>query len=214
MKILIMVLSFTDEPYLSLMKAQQETWDSVEVGGVRTVYYYGGGKGWVNEKEYSADTDDLYYRMHWKFALALKEVWDWDWQILVRINSSGYLCKERLIEFVKDLPIEKLYCGYGSPDINDGGDLCISGAAILMSRDCAEILLYKLDGEMNCEEDVLIGRVLRKDGIIPLDDKSRFDIPCEFVSIPKDRYHYRLKCGGPREVDISNMKKLHTILNI
>ncbi|MBP6477754.1 MAG: hypothetical protein KBA90_13860 [Chitinophagaceae bacterium] len=212
MKILIMVLSYNEPPYDSLMRMQQATFDSIEVEGVRTVYYYGGGKGWVNEKEFSADADDLYFRMHWKFALALKEVWDWDWQFIFRTNSSSFICKDRLVEVAKNLPTENLYSGWRI----DGPEYSIcSGAGFWLSRDTAKLIIDNFDGEMNCEEDCLVGKLLWDNNVPIIDDKSRFDVPMSISEkeIPLDLYHYRFKTTQNRLADIGNMKMLHKLIS-
>lgn len=206
MKILILVLSFTDEPYLSLMRAQQETFDSIEVEGIRTVYYYGGGKGWVTDKEFSADADDLYYRMHWKFSLALKEVIDWDWDILFRSNSSSYICKSRLKEFAKTLPTEKLYAGW---KITGPEYSIVSGAGFYFSRDAALKIIESFDGEMNCEEDCLVGKFLTTEHNFDIVDiQERYDVINVDDLVPLDRIHYRFKTNS-RIRDVDNMRKLH-----
>lgn len=211
-KILILVLSYNSPPFDELMRMQQSTWDSVEVEGVRTVYYYGGGKGWVNEKEFSADTDDLYYRMHWKLALVLKEIEKWEWKpdFIWRTNSSSYCNKQLLVKHCHNLPKENLYSGYTILDSNDFNGLSVSGAGILVTPDCVKVLTDNLDGEMNCEEDILISRILRKNGIVAIDDKSRYDVP-EVVpdDMPTDLYHYRVKHGGSRLLDAENMRLIH-----
>lgn len=192
------------------MRSQQGSWDSVEVEGVRTVYYYGGGKGWVNDKEFSADADDLYYRMHWKLALALKELGDLKDTLIFRTNSSSFVCKRNLVEYAKKLPTEGLYCGWGLEDSNYDGGMCISGSGIWLSSDCVEILKEELNSEMNCEEDVLIGRVLRGKGIVATDDRSRYDVPQIIPKdFPIDRYHYLCKSFGQRYLDAENMRLVH-----
>jgi hypothetical protein len=113
-KILILVLSYMEPPYDVLLKTQRETWDSVEVEGVRTVYYYGGSGGWVAagynstplvtqrsensgwSLEVQFDCTDAYYYMGQKFKLALQYIEDWDYDIIFRTNSSSYIDKQRL----------------------------------------------------------------------------------------------------------------------
>ena len=60
------------------MLAQQRTWDSVDVPGVETIYYYGGGSGYktINHysREYGAQAHDGIRMAHWKYALTLSEV--------------------------------------------------------------------------------------------------------------------------------------------
>lgn len=206
MKILILVLSYNESPYKELMRAQQETWDSIEVEGVRTVYYYGGNKGWVNEKEFSANASDEYYYMTNKCLEAIKATIDFEPTLIWRTNSSSYIQKSKLVEFAKTLPTENCYAGW---EIEGQGYNVVSGAGFFMSPDVAEKLIANADPNFCREEDCYISEVLFNQGVPIIDDKSRYDLPAEFDSVPADRYHYRLKCGGRRDVDIANMKTLH-----
>lgn len=214
LKILILVLSFTDEPYLSLMRSQQQTFDSIEVEGVRTVYYYGGGKGWVNDKEFSADASDEYYYMTKKCLEALKEVFKtYRPDVIFRTNSSSYVQKSRLVEFIKTLPKEKLFAGWEIQ--GDGQFNVISGAGIFMTPDVADLLIEHADPEFCREEDCYISEVLYGQGIKIIDDKSRYDVPITIPDdMPLDRYHYRLKSGpANRLADIGNMRQLHKLIH-
>lgn len=207
-KILILVLSYNDGVYAELMKSQQQTWDSVEVDGVRTVYYYGGGKGWVNEKEFSAEASDAYYTMAHKCVEAMKAVNLDSFDFIWRTNSSSYICKKRLVEFAKTLPKEKCYAGW-KIDGSLGYDI-VSGAGFMITPDVAKILIEKTDVFFEREEDVLFAEVLFKNGIEIIDDKSRYDVG-EYVlpyDTPTDRYHYKLK-NGDRLHDAANFFKLH-----
>lgn len=206
-RILIMVLSYMEPPYDTLLKTQRETWDSVEVDGVRTVFYYGGGKGWVNEKEFSADASDEYFRMGHKCVEALKNIEIYSYDIIFRCNSSAYINKQLLKKFSETLPKEKLYGGW-EIDGNDGYNV-VSGSGIFWSTDVAKTVIDKTDINREREEDVLFAELLFKEGIKILDDKSRYDVP-EIIpyNIPLDRYSYRLKTSN-RLLDAANMKKLH-----
>lgn len=225
LKILIMVLSFKEEPYLSLMNAQKETWASVNEEGVYVVFYYGGCSedvilktSFVNNRSISHVWDlgfnctDDYYLMSKKFQLALEGVLksDFDFNYIFRTNSSSYVNQKRLKEFAATLPTEKLYAGWTMVDSNFDGGLVVSGSGIWLSRDTAEILRDQINIEEEREEDILIGRVLRKNGIVAVDDKTRYDVP-EIVpeDMPTDRIHYRFKCGARREVDSANMRIAH-----
>lgn len=201
-KILILVLSYMKPPYDSLLKVQRETWDSVEADGVKTVYYYGGGKGWVNDKEFSADSEDKYYWMSDKLLGCLKEVIDWDWQICFRTNSSSYVNKERLIEFANTLNTEKLYCGWSL-------ETCVSGAGFFISKDCAKILVDELNPKYEKEEDFAVGEILLTHGIEIVDDKSRIDWP-EYDKDIHTAYHLRFKGPhGNRYRDADDMRLVH-----
>jgi len=212
-KILVLVLSYTVEPYRSLLMAQRETWDS-EDADVKTAYYHGGDiefnysdARWPWRQRLAFACSDEYYVMAGKFKHAINAVWNDDWDMIFRTNSSSYVNKKRLVEFARDLPKEKLYAGWTMTDSNDDGGLCVSGAGIFMSRDCADILRSEIDGEKEIEEDVYIGRILRSHGITAIDDQSRIDYPTH----PQTwhlAYHVRFKTED-RLRDAENMRRFH-----
>ena len=79
--------------------------------------------------------------MHWKFLLTLREVINEEWDYIFRTNTSSYVSKNRLIEFSKNLPKEKCYCGI------DGGGFA-SGAGFFLSKDCARLTPLKVTIEL------------------------------------------------------------------
>lgn len=150
-KVLIMVLSSMKPPYDKIYEAQRETWDSFNVDGVETFYYFG--------------TD--YEMMHHAFKLALKEVWQKDWDFIFRTNSSTYVRKDKLKDFIDTLdPKDNIYEGAM------GGDM-ISGTGILLSRSSAKILKNKLNKKPYPSEDYKIAEILIKAGISPKESKLR-----------------------------------------
>lgn len=222
-KILILVLSYNSPPFDLLMKTQQQTFDSIDNVETQTIYYYGGlnnGKEFEinllppiienNSFELCLNCTDKYYYMSEKFKRALQFISDWDYDLIFRTNSSSYVSKKKLVEVAATLPTEKLYCGWTMEDSNfDGGAVC-SGAGFFLSRDCAEILRNQIDPTEEREEDILCGRALRKNGIVAIDDKSRFDYPQGLVNSRSihDAYHIRFKTGN-RLQDAENMKSVH-----
>lgn len=192
MKILILVLSCLDEPFDEVMNCQLETWDSIFVDGVKTIYYYGGGSGFKEINSYTrgfgANVSEDYDMMHWKFLLTLREVINEEWDYIFRTNTSSYVSKNRLIEFSKNLPKEKCYCGI------DGGGFA-SGAGFFLSKDCANICLNEIKEERVPYEDVYIGDLLKKNGIEVTPGARRFDF---YFSNTNDinynsDYHFRCK---------------------
>jgi hypothetical protein len=213
-KILILVLSYMEPPYDELLKVQRETWDSIEVEGVRTVYYYGGGKGWVNDKEFSGVGIDSYYYMHDKFVSCLWEMAEFpewkSWDMIFRTNSSSYVNKKKLVEICESMPKQKFYGGWEIQ--GNAGYNVVSGSGIFMSPDVAEILMNEIQLDFEKEEDCYIASILNDDGIKIIDDKSRWDVDDVNDSTPTDRYHYRFKTAS-RYNDADNMRKLHKLLN-
>lgn len=218
MKILILVLSYNQPPYDSLMRAQQNTFFKVPEENVETFFYYGSLPKsyptkfvqWENN-ELQFDATDAYYLMAEKFKMALDVVCDekfpFAWDIIFRTNSSSYVHKKRLKNFVSMFPDRKLYAGWQIHG-NEGFDVC-SGAGFFISRDVAEILRKEIDPTFEKEEDYYCAKILHEHGIKIIDDKSRFDVGEHLIDVPDDRYHYKLKCGLDRSVDVANFYLLH-----
>lgn len=219
-----MVLSYNQPPFDVLMKTQQATFDSVEVEGVRTVYYHGGlpDQGAVKfSVKYSNphsswervefNITDEYYYMAGKLREALRYTQDWEYDYIFRSNSSSYISKPALIEFAKTLPTEKLYAGW-EINGNEGFNI-VSGAGFFLSPDTAKILMDNIDPTFEKEEDYYCAKILHEHGIKIIDDKSRYDVDEFHEYIPKNLYHYRFKGNhGQRLLDAHNMKMLHHLI--
>lgn len=213
MKILILVLSCQKEPFIEMRKVQQETWDSVQVEGVDTVYYIGGGSGihsfnQINpsSRELMLPCSDEYNLMHWKLKQALL-VLNWqDYDLIFKTNSSSYIHKKLLVEFANKLPTEKVYCGVDA-------ETFASGCGVFLSKDCIEILLKHYDDYPNPSEDGLTGSYLRQNGIWVTYGAQRVDICVSWNRhlIHQKCYHYRCKHDYDRNQDMIVMRELFKI---
>lgn len=206
MKILILVLSCLDEPYYSLMKKQQETWDSVENENIKTIYYYGNGGGFKkvnkNSYEYGAECSDSYKMMHWKFYLLLKDIINTDWDYIFRTNSSSYVDKENLLKFAQNLPSENCYCGISA-------GYYASGSGIYMSRDIVNTLInsdYSSD-EQNYE-DMYIGDILKSNNIGVTPGAKRTDLDNNDYG-DLETYHFRCKSDTDRKLDLIRFEEIY-----
>jgi len=213
MKILILVLSCQKEPFLEMRKVQQETWDSVQVEGVDTVYYIGGGSGvhsfnQINpsSRELILPCSDDYNMMHWKLKQALLVLNYKDYDLIFKTNSSSYIHKKLLVEFAKQLPTEKVYCGIDA-------EMFASGCGVFFSQDCIEILLKHYDDYPSPSEDGLTGSYLRQNGIWVTYGAKRVDICVSYNHhlIHEKCYHYRCKHDHDRKQDMFVMKELFKV---
>lgn len=217
MRILILVLSYTELPWGGLMQSQWDTWGGTG-NNVDVVYYTGKGlirsvdgriKGEPANMQFYDDFEipvsDSYYEMHWKFKKALDHIANKPYDFIFRTNSSSYINKKRLLKHAESLPKEKCFSGWSL-----GEKEAVSGAGIWLSPDMVKILREEIPPGENIEEDILIGRILHgKYGIEILDDKSRFDVTEENVEYaPLEAMHYRFKTGN-RLQDIRNIYRLH-----
>lgn len=205
-----MVLSSQNEMYPELRKCQQETWDSVQVNGVETIYYIGGG---ANECEWNRINDssqelilgcsDDYYFMHWKFKKALEQIPFSDYDFIFKTNASSYINKKLLIEFAETLPKEKCNCGI------DGAGFA-SGCGVFFSKDCLNILFNKIDDHPASSEDSLMSSYLSLEGIGVTEGAKRIDIDhtMNYCEVENACYHYRVKHIYDRKNDLMVMRKL------
>lgn len=209
MKILILVLSYTEWPFDKFMQLQKNSWD-IPHNDIDVVYYYGGNKGW-HGNELSVDCSDAYEMMHWKFKLTLDAIDYKEYDFIFRTNSCSYIVKDRLIKEAYSLPRTNCYGGWlnGWPD-KVGALPYISGAGIFFSPDVLDILKAELTPAEHGAEDVLIGQILQG-RVQPTPRNLRIDADVEgFHNF--DSYHFRAKTSNDvrdRVRDIDSLKRLH-----
>jgi len=207
------VLSSQNDIYPELRKVQQETWDSMQVEGVETIYYIGGGTkaefNRINDssQELILECSDDYNVMHWKFKQALLHIDYSDFDFIFKTNASSYINKELLLEFAETLP--KIGCNCG---IGNGGDFA-SGCGVFFSKDCLEILKDIIDELPVYSEDHLMSSYLSRHGIGVTDGAKRVDIDhtMNYCGVNTPCYHYRVKNQVDRQNDLMLMKKLFEI---
>lgn len=209
MKILIMVQATHIPPYDMIIKGQKETWDSIEVEGVDTIYYYSGDT-------MKRDGKDLYVKCppeanmnNYRFKLALDYIWDSNdpgYNYIFRTNASSYVDKKLLKEWLQDKPRHKFYCG------RDGGGFA-SGCGFALSTDLVNIL-RTIDDYPTDSEDCLIGVYLQRENIGVYPGALRWDFYPHSPqhNIPKI-YHYRCKSDDlDRTKDVTAFNHIHKLL--
>lgn len=208
MRILILPLSYNVGVFAQFMQAQQETWDSINVPGIDTIYYYKGAQfGQGDEQHAEMDCPDEYNMMHWKFKCALDRINYHNYDFIFRTNSCSYIRKDKLHKIAETLPRTGCYAGW-----DNGG--YVSGAGIWFSPDVLDILHAELTDTPHGAEDVLIGDILRHRVTIQ-NHQTRYDVGVSVGSIP-DVYHYRFKTSNIHEErirDINNMRQVHQIIS-
>lgn len=207
MRILILPLSYNVGVFGEFMKAQRETWDSIHVYGIDTVYYYKGAQFAQADEQHSIlDCPDEYEMMHWKFKRALDFINYHNYDFIFRTNSCSYIDKSKLYDIANQLPKTGCYAGW-----DNGG--YVSGAGIWFSPDVLDILKSELTDIPHGAEDVLIGEIL-KDRVSINNHQVRCDIGVSVGHVP-DTYHYRFKTSNIHEErirDINNMREVHQII--
>jgi hypothetical protein len=182
-----MVLSSIKKPFDDMYRMQRNTWDSVKHDQVDTVYYFGND----------------YEKMHIPFMNTLRDVWCGDWDIIFRTNSSSYVDKHLMYEYIKDKPKERLWISS-----NDGQ---MSGAGFFMSRDLLQVLLDSKVPKKHEAEDMWIAHTIHNaTGILPeAGQRSQYN----HVEHKYDKcYHIRCK-DWDRNNDLKAMQHIFETIN-
>lgn len=142
-RVLIMVISLDKPPYDEMTRTSKATWDSVEVEGVETLYYFGiSQNGSVQNGLYLPVVESLYSMGH-KDILAFEWVLkNKDFDYVARVNSNTYVNKKELINYVQGLPGKKYYAGL---TVNDITSWSWAGCGLIISRDVIQTLVDNKD---------------------------------------------------------------------
>lgn len=147
-RVLIMVLSFDEGYYRSLYYASRSTWDSVEVEGVKTVYFFG-HEGATQKFQYDEANRTLWTGTgEGLTAIGYKTIAAFEWALeneefdyIIRVNASTYVNKKLIHEYVQNLPTERLYKGIGAPYEYKGETINFAwGPAYLLSKDLVDLI--------------------------------------------------------------------------
>jgi len=138
MKVLILVLSADFHPYDEMIQTSLQTWDSIEVEGIETIFYCGKSKKKNTDKIIYLPIKDGMFQMGYKALEAFQWVLNnKEFDYIARVNSSTYVDKKALKEYVKDLPDKDLFCGIEA-DSQNGFRYCWGGTGYIISKDVIE----------------------------------------------------------------------------
>ena len=226
-RVLIMVVSCEARPYGKMIDTSLLTWDSKEIEGVQTIYYCGTSTQLDTDKIKHFPIKDGLYQMGHKGLLA----YEWalntlEFDYVARVNSSCYVSKKKLLDYVQTLPNENIFEGL---KIEDKEDWVWGGGQFIISRDVLQkIVDNKADWRHGEMEDKAMSFLAAKLGI-PFKEGNACSInkqednwgllsygfgeSIEFEDF-KDvsnspHYFYRVKQDQRRELDEYIMIKLH-----
>ena len=206
MKIIILTLSVHDGGvYSKFLEMQKNTWDSIYDEDVDTFYFFGNDTScYIKNNEIYTDEPESYHNCTMKTIKSFELLRDFDFDYIFRTNSSSYVDKKLLKEYLKDKPRNNFYSAIIG---NHDGIPFGSGCGYFLSRDLVHFLIdHKNEFDLTLIDDVSVGKLLSKYNI-ELVNSSRFDVINHNDSIPLDYFHYRLNTNY-RDMDISNMKKI------
>jgi len=133
-KVLILVLSADFHPYDEMIQTSLNTWDSVEVEGVETAFYCGKSKKKNTDKIIYLNVKDGMLQMGHKALEAFKWALNKEFDYIARVNSSTYVNKKTLLQYVQNLPDNNLFAGIEA-DSQNGFKYCWGGTGYIISKD-------------------------------------------------------------------------------
>jgi len=208
MKILILVLSLWDNDiYTEFYKMQKCTWDSINIDDVDVYYYFGNfNNDVIVDDKIFLNINEALYNCGVKTLKCFDLVKEFEFDYIFRTNSSSYIDKELLKNWLIDKPKYRFYSGIIG---NHNGIYFASGSGYIISRDVFDLILKNKDRwDHNYIDDVSLGLLLKNLNILPI-ESIRFDVTNDEIS--PNYFHYRLKSENDRQDDIKNMIKINDL---
>lgn len=218
--------------YKALADTQMATWDSVEVEGVETIFYFANANGRTGDNVLCCATPDGFFNMGHKTLAAFEYALDYrKFDYVFRANASLYVHKPGLLRYIQNQPETNLALGVGAPH---NGNIFLWGPGYLLSRDVVQKVVDAKAGFDHTQmDDVALSMLLDTLGI-PLDNrgslcsvalgKNGYDLMfyqdghtggahlANLAEVKElDQFAFRTKCDSDRAVDIRLMRELHEV---
>lgn len=206
MKILIVTLTYLDGGiYTKFFESQNESWNSVEVEGVDTFFLVGNNdKDEIDGNIIKTNVPESLVNCGHKTIKAFELLKNLDYDYIFRTNSSSYVDKQLLKNYLEDKPRNNFYSGVIG---NHHGIIFASGSGFIVSKNVVDLVLLKKEyWEHRFIDDVALGLLLRHLSVNPV-PAPRFDIQAVNNSTPTNYYHYRIKTSN-RHQDCDYMKAI------
>jgi len=231
--VLILVLSSDFPPYDKMIETSMQTWDSIEVPGVETMFMCGKSK-------HKQDTDriiylpvenglfDMGYKTIGMLELALQNK---QFDYVARINASCYVDKNNLLAYVQNLPDTNVFAGAVATSVH-GFQYMWGGAQYIISKDVVKkIVLNKHHWQHKYIEDESMSLLVNwlsipySEGYSGAIDNMGDHWRCisyggesitfkDFSELKRLKHHfYRVKQDGKRFMDEFIMRELFKVLN-
>lgn len=233
-KCLILVVSSQYEPYDKLWLSQKNTWDSIEIDGVETVFYFSAPVKPNTDKEIYFPLAECYETMSAKMILAFEwALKNKEFDYISRVNSSCFVDKKRLIEYVQTLPNENVFQGLRVSASDNNKEWLWGGGMFSISKDVIEkIVANKHLLRNDIMEDMSLSYLVSELGVPFIDGKScsidktdkgwrcimyGYGNSFEFTEWEEikniTQHYYRVKNDLNRDVDRFVMERLFEVLN-
>lgn len=198
--VLILVVSSQLSPYKKMWQTSKETWDSIEVSGVETVFYFGQPFKENTDKEIYFDIPEGYSNMGYKLTSAFEwSLANKSFDYIARVNSSTYVHKKELLSSVQSMPDSNLFAGLKV--VGGEKEWIWGGGSFLISRDVVEkIVANKLKFNHKVMEDNGLSEIVAKIGIPFTDGRA--------CSIDKMEHGWRCLCYGTESFDFFDFSEM------
>lgn len=239
-KVLILVLSTDKQWYGRLAETSQATWDSVDVLGVETIFYFAKSNQPSTDKILFTDSDDDFWSMGKKtlaafdYALANRQ-----FDYIFRANASLYVNKPGLLRYAQDKPETGLALGVLAPGSHNGKQfLFMWGPGYMLSRNIVQLVCDNRElWDHTVTDDNAISLLLRALDV-PLDNRGSMAsialknggyeftyyengagggaFMMDLADLPDrlpGQFAFRVKDDANRNNDIQLMRELHAALS-
>jgi hypothetical protein len=210
MKILILVLTYLDNGiYTNLYNKQNDTWNSIDVNGVDVFFNINGGdKKEIRDHFIINDLPEKIETEGYKVINCFEQTLNWEYDYIFHTNSSSYIDKQLLYNWLLDKPRKNFYSGVVGEYF---GNKFASGCGFSLSKDVViKILEHQDKWSHGASDDATLG-VLLNSLNVPIYPAPRFDITSKNINVIPDNYfHYRCKTDD-RKWDLLNFDKIFNL---
>ena len=232
-KVIILVMSSSKKAYMDLENSIKETWFNLKNQDVEIIFYKDNENILDKKNQPIFDginlilpINDGFHTQNQKTLLAFDWVnQNYDYDYIYRSNLGAFVNVENLLDFIKDKPKSKFYCGIIGEDSYYLGKPVkfASGSGYFLSRDLINLILNGVNKwAFSAIDDVALGYFLSQNNIFPSEDALRMNICGDKIFYqkgdkevehiePQKLYHIRLR-SEDRNLDIKNMKQIYSKL--
>jgi hypothetical protein len=165
-RVLILAIGAQLPPWDKMFQTSLETWDSISVDGVDTLFYFGNPVKENTDNAIYFPVEEHYNTMGVKMLSAF----DWvlknkEFDYIARINSSCYVDKKELIKHIQTLPDKNVFSG-GAVQKNELDDYLWGGLQWIISKDVIQKFFDNKDKyNHSLMEDVALSYLAKDIGI-------------------------------------------------
>jgi len=205
MKVLILVVCCKDSigEYEMLSRTIKVTWGRDE----RVHYLWCNNYIKKDKNDWVLNKTEGYGMLLWKTLGFLFEHRHDEFDYILRVNVGSYVHIGNLLEFLKNKPRERFYCG----QVGNYNDIYFcSGSCFILSRDLVMLSLRDIKQfGFDHIDDVSFGRFMMRHGIEPTFCPTKLRYLHENAYDEKT-YHWKLRSpDGLRYLDCQKMKELY-----